>query len=187
MRSCTTSTKAATSWSVTFSRSSTSATKTSSTTGALARQVAASSAGTTPSGGLGLGGQQLDLEPEREAGGVAEEGGHVGRRVARDHPAPSRAAYRGAGHAAPRCRGASACPPSRSAPRRRRRARAPRRASGRRAVTPSTRPPAVWNGPSASWRPVPAWNTVTPVDRGRPTGPTASSPSMASPVRGCSG
>ena len=48
MRSCTTSTKAATSWSVTFSRSSTSATKMSSTTGALARQVAASSCGTTP-------------------------------------------------------------------------------------------------------------------------------------------
>ena len=49
MRSWTTSTKAATSWSVTFSRSSTSCTKTSSTVGALARQVAASSAGTTPS------------------------------------------------------------------------------------------------------------------------------------------
>ena len=48
MRSWTTSTKAATSWSVIFSRSSTSATKTSSTVGALARQVAASSAGTTP-------------------------------------------------------------------------------------------------------------------------------------------
>ena len=48
MRSCTTSTNAATSWSVTFSRSSTSATKTSSTVGALARQVAASSCGTTP-------------------------------------------------------------------------------------------------------------------------------------------
>ena len=42
-------------------------------------------------GGLGLGGEELDLEPEREAGGVAEEGGHVGRCVARDHPAPSRA------------------------------------------------------------------------------------------------
>ncbi len=42
--------------------------------------------------GLGLGGQQLDLEPEREAGGVAEERGHVGRRVARDHETPSRPA-----------------------------------------------------------------------------------------------
>ena len=40
--------------------------------------------------GLGLGGQQLDLEPQREAGGVAEQGRHVGGRVAGDHPAPSR-------------------------------------------------------------------------------------------------
>ena len=48
MRSCTTSTKAATSWLVISSRASTSATKTSSTVGALARQMAASSTGTTP-------------------------------------------------------------------------------------------------------------------------------------------
>ena len=43
-------------------------------------------------GGLGLGGQQFDLQPEREAGGVAEQGRHVRRRVARDHRAPSAAA-----------------------------------------------------------------------------------------------
>ena len=36
-------------------------------------------------GGLGLGGQQLDLEPQPEAGGVGEQGGHVGRRVAGNH------------------------------------------------------------------------------------------------------
>ena len=49
MRSCTTSTKAATSWSVTRSRSSTAATKPSSTLGARTRQASASAAGTTPS------------------------------------------------------------------------------------------------------------------------------------------
>ena len=95
MRSWTTSTNAATSWSVTFSRSSTSATKTSSTTGALARQVAASSAGHHPQRGLGLGGQQLHLEPQPEAGRVAEQRGHVGGRVARDHAPPPCPAGRG--------------------------------------------------------------------------------------------
>ncbi len=49
MRCCTTSTKAATSWSVTRSRSSTAATKAASTTGAADRQAMASGAGTTPS------------------------------------------------------------------------------------------------------------------------------------------
>ena len=34
---------------------------------------------------LGLGGQQLDLEPQLEAGGVGEQGRHVGGRVAGDH------------------------------------------------------------------------------------------------------
>ena len=48
-------------------------------------------------GGLGLGGQELDLEPEREASGVAEERGHVRGCVAGDHPAPSRALARGLG------------------------------------------------------------------------------------------
>ena len=91
MRSCTTSTNAATSWSVTFSRSSTSATKTSSTVGRLGPAGGRVVRRHDAQGGLRLGGQQLDLEPEREAGGVAEQRGHVGRRVARDHPAPSRA------------------------------------------------------------------------------------------------
>ena len=49
-------------------------------------------------GGLRLGGQQLDLEPHGEAGGVAEQRGHVGRGVARDHRAASRRRDRGAGH-----------------------------------------------------------------------------------------
>ncbi len=44
-----------------------------------------------PKGGLRLGGQQLDLEPEREAGGIAEQRCHIGGGVARDHRAPSRA------------------------------------------------------------------------------------------------
>jgi hypothetical protein len=48
MRLCTTSTKAATSWSVTRSRSSTAATNSSSTVGAAARHAAASAMGTTP-------------------------------------------------------------------------------------------------------------------------------------------
>ena len=41
---------------------------------------------------LGLGGQELDLEPHGEPGLVAEERRHVGRRVARDHRTGSRAA-----------------------------------------------------------------------------------------------
>ena len=42
--------------------------------------------------GLGLGGQQLDFEPHGEAGRVAEERGHVGRRIARDHRSSCRLA-----------------------------------------------------------------------------------------------
>ena len=46
-----------------------------------------------PKAGLRLGGQQLDLEPEREAGGIAEQRRHVGGGVARDHRAlPPRSA-----------------------------------------------------------------------------------------------
>ena len=48
MRSCTTSTNAATSWSVVRSRSATAATKASSTTGARSRHATASAAGTMP-------------------------------------------------------------------------------------------------------------------------------------------
>ena len=119
--------------------------------------------------GLGLGGQELDLEPEGEAGGVAEQRGHVRRGVARDHAAHLPARGRPASPWPPpwpRCRGASACPPSRSAPPPRRRARGPRSSVGATAVTPSTRPPAVWNGPSGPWRRVPAWKTVDTLDGG---------------------
>ena len=40
-------------------------------------------------GGLGLGGQQLDLEPHGEAGRVAEQRGHVLGRIPGDHRALS--------------------------------------------------------------------------------------------------
>ena len=42
--------------------------------------------------GLGLGGQQLDLEPHGETGRVAEERGHVGWGIARDHRSSCRPA-----------------------------------------------------------------------------------------------
>ena len=87
MRSWTTSTKAATSWSVTRSRSATAATIEASTTGARSRTRRASSAGITPSAGPGGDRLDLDLEPHAEAGLVGEEGGHLRPGVAGDHEA----------------------------------------------------------------------------------------------------
>ena len=77
MRSCTTSTNAATSWSVTSSRAE-----------HIGHEGVVDLGCPGPAEGgvlhrhhaqqrLGLGGQQLDLEPQFEAGGVGEQGGHV--------------------------------------------------------------------------------------------------------------
>ena len=79
-RSCTTSTNAATSCSVTRSRASISATS----NPARSRIAAAASGGTTPSVGPRLDREDLDLEPGGEAGLVGEQVGHRRERVPGD-------------------------------------------------------------------------------------------------------
>src|SRR6185437_4220925 len=134
-----------------------------------------------------------------------EQGGHVGRAVPPDHRVlPSGAAGPPGRLVAPAAApavapavdsdpaAASAMSWRRTAPSQwmvRAASYADRRASatvGPRAVTPSTRPPAVTNGPSAVGRRVPAWNTVTPAT-GSASCPSGPSPTMGSPVRGSVG
>ena len=68
MASWTTSTKAATSWSVTRSRSLMAATSSGVTLGARARTAAARAAGDGAHLGPALDGQELDLEPHLDSG-----------------------------------------------------------------------------------------------------------------------
>ena len=75
--SCTTSTKAATSWSVVRSRSATAATNASSTAGARSRQARGVGRRHDAERGVGLGGQQLDLQPAAEAGRVGPHRRHL--------------------------------------------------------------------------------------------------------------
>ncbi len=90
MAACTTSTKAATSWSVVRSRSATASTKAASTSGARASQALAASEGTAPMAAQPSVASSSTRSHIGHPGLVGEERGHLGRGVARDHrSAPS--------------------------------------------------------------------------------------------------
>ncbi len=86
------------SWSVTFSRSATAATKAGVDLGRRGAHGRGGRRRHLARSGPGLDGQELDLEPRVEAGLVGEERRHLGQGVARDH---------GLGSLAPRARSGS--------------------------------------------------------------------------------